>query len=103
MPPSKRLASDITDDDLSFGDRSSDSEENVVDRDNWKNNAPTIQDFPFNERPGLKIDIPDNASPIFFFGLILTDEFVQIGLSMQTDRYDADLHGTLGQMSTFLI
>ena len=99
MPPSKRLASDITDDDLSFGDRSSDSEENVVDR--W--NAPTIQDFPFNERPGLKIDIPDNASPMFFFGLILTDAFVQIGLSMQTDRYDADLHGTLGQMSTFLI
>ena len=77
MPPSKRLASDTTDDDLSSGDRSSDSEENVVDCDNWKNNPPTIQDFPFNERPGLKIDIPDNASTMFFFGLILTDEFVE--------------------------
>ena len=46
MPPSKRLDSDITDDDLSSGDRSSDSEENV-DRDNWKNNPLTIQDFSF--------------------------------------------------------
>ena len=86
MPPSKRLDSDITDDDLSSGDRSSDSEENVVDCDNWKNNPPTIQDFPFNERPGLKIDIPDNASPMFFFGLILTDEFVE-SLVSKTNEY----------------
>ena len=77
MPPSKRLAPDITDDDLSSGDRSSDLEENVVDHDNWKNNPPTIQDFPFNEKPGLKIDILDNAGPMFFFGLILTDKFVE--------------------------
>ena len=86
MPPSKRLPSDITDDDLSSGDQSSDSEENVVDRYNWKNNPPTIQDFPFNERPGLKIDIPDNASPMFFFGLILTDEFVE-SLVSKTNEY----------------
>ena len=110
MPPSKRLAFDITDKVLSSGDQSSDPEENVVDCDNWKNNPPTIQDFPFNERPGLKICIPDNASPMFFFGLILTDEFVESlvlsiinAISIQTDCYDTDLHGTLGQMSTFLI
>ena len=86
MPPSKRLASNITNDDLSSGDQSSDSEENVVDRDNWKNNSPTIQDFPFNERPGLKIDIPDNASPMFLFGLILTDEFAD-SLASKTNGY----------------
>ena len=115
MPPNKRPASDITDDDLSSGDRSSDSEENVVDRDNWKNNPPTIQDFPFNERPGLKIDTPDNASPMFFFGLILTDEFVE-SLVSKTNEYAnrvinanrplrrrSTWNGTLGQMSTFLI
>ena len=85
MLPSIVPYSDITDDDLSSGDRSSDSEENVVDCDNWKNNPPNIQGFPFNERPDLKIDIPDNASPMFF-GLILTDEFVE-SLVSKTNEY----------------
>ena len=58
----------------------------LVDCDNWKNNPPTIQDFPFNERPGLKIDIPGNASPMFFFGLILTDKFVE-SLVSKTNEY----------------
>ena len=45
----------------------------------------TNDDFPFNERPDLKIDIPDNASPMFF-GLILTDEFVE-SLVSKTNEY----------------
>ena len=64
--PNKRLASTISDDEVnSPKDSSSDSEIDEPLSDIWKDDPPTILDFLFNEQIGLKIDVPENASPIF--------------------------------------
>ena len=44
--------------------------------DIWKDDPPTIKDFPFNEETELKLDVPENASPILFFKLIAFDQKV---------------------------
>ena len=36
-----------------------------------------LKTFPFNERAAMKINVPGDADPIFFFGLMLTDDLVE--------------------------
>ena len=57
-----------------------------------KDDRPTIKDFSFSEQIGLKIDVPVNASPIFFFffQLLLTDKFVD-DLVTKTNEYATKL------------
>ena len=45
--------------------------------DNWSEEPPTIQTFPFTETPGMKVDVPADADPMFFFNLIFTENFVE--------------------------
>jgi len=54
--------------------------------DNWKSDQPNIKDFPFDEEVGLKVDVPDDANPMFFFKLLLTDEFLD-DLVSNTNEY----------------
>ena len=59
----------------------------VVDSDdNWSEEPPTIKNFPFNEIPGMKVDVPADADPMFFFNLIFTEEFVE-NLVKNTNEY----------------
>ena len=44
--------------------------------DPWKNDPPSIKDFPFNEQTGISIDVPEGAKPMFFFNLLMTDNLV---------------------------
>ena len=37
---------------------------------------PNWKPFPFNEIPGIKLNVPD-AGPLFFFELMLTDDLVE--------------------------
>ena len=45
-----------------------------------------LKSFPFNERRDMKINVPENSYPMFFFGLILTDDFVE-DLVKKTNEY----------------
>lgn len=91
MPPNKRLASAISDDDInSPGAQSSNSEEDEPGSDDWRKDQPNIKDFPFNEQTGLKIVVPENANPMFFFKLLLTDDFVD-ALVKKTNEYATNL------------
>ena len=58
----------------------------------------------------MKINVPENACPMFFFGLMLTDNLVEDLMKKQTsiqikplikiNHYATDLRGTLGQKSS---
>ena len=67
-PLTKWLASAVTNDNLSSDDQSSDSqqEEDHSICSEWKEDAPKLKIFPFNEIPGMKINVPENADPVFF-------------------------------------
>ena len=54
--------------------------------DPWKNEPPSIKDFPFNEQTGISINVPEGAKPIFFFNLLLTDNLVD-DLVAKTNQY----------------
>ena len=58
--------------------------------DIWKDDPSTTKDFSFNEQIGLKIDVPENTSPIFFFKLLLTDKLVD-DLVKKTNEYATKL------------
>ena len=60
-------------------DQSSDSEqeEDCYICSGWKEDAPKLKIFPFNERPGMKINVPENGDPVFFFELMLTEDLVE--------------------------
>ena len=83
---SKRLASEALDDqplpqapdDDQPTPQAPDSGNVVVDSDdNWSEEPPTIKNFPFNETPGMKVDVPADADRMFFFNLIFTEEFTE--------------------------
>ena len=77
LPPNKRLPSTISDDEInSPKDPGSGSEVEEPLSNIWKDNPPTMKDFSFNKQIGLKINVPENASPIFFFKLFLTNKLV---------------------------
>ena len=42
---------------------------NAEETDNWSETHPTVQNFQFNEESGIKIDVPADANPAFFFEL----------------------------------
>ena len=68
LSPNKKLASAVSDDEInSPKDPSSDPKVDEPLSGIWKDNPPTMKDFSFNKQIGLKIDVPENASPIFFF------------------------------------
>ena len=54
--------------------------------DNWSEEPPTITNFPFTETPGMKVDVPVDADPMFFFSLIFTENFVE-NLVKNTNEY----------------
>ena len=59
----------------------------VVDSDdNWSEEPPTIKNFPFNETLGMKVDVPADTDPMFFFNLIFTEEFIE-NLVKNTNEY----------------
>ena len=45
--------------------------------DDWTKNNPSVQNFVFNEESGMNTDVPENASPVYFFELLLTEQFIQ--------------------------
>ena len=91
LPPNKRLASTISNYEInSPKDPSSDFEVHKPLSDIWKDDPPTIKGISFNEQIGLKIDVPENASPIFFFKLLLTDKLVD-DLVKKTNEYATKL------------
>ena len=59
--------------------------------DIWKDDPPTIKDFPFNEETELKLDVPENASPILFFKLIAFDQKVRDDLVKKINKYATKL------------
>ena len=87
-PPTKRLASAVTDENLSSDDQSSDSEqeEDHFICSEWKEDAAKLKTFPFNERPGMKINVPEKNDQVFLFGLMLTDDLVE-DLVKKTSKY----------------
>ena len=54
--------------------------------DNWTKNNPSVQNFVFNEKSGMNTDVPENASPVYFFELLLTEQFIQ-DLVTKTNEY----------------
>ena len=54
--------------------------------DPWKNEPPSIKDFPFNEQTGISIDVPEGAKLKFFFNLLLTDNLTD-DLVAKTNQY----------------
>ena len=55
-------------------------------RDDWTKNNPSVQNFVFNEESGMNTDVPENASPVYFFELLLTEQFIQ-DLVTKTNEY----------------
>ena len=45
-----------------------------------------MQNFVFNEESGMNTDVPENASPVYFFELLLTEQFIQ-DLVTKTNEY----------------
>ena len=87
-PPTKWLAFAVTDENLSSDDQSSDSEqeEDHFICSEWKEDAPKLKTFLFNERPGMKINVPEKNDQVFLFGLMLTDDLVE-DLVKKTSTY----------------
>ena len=42
----------------------------------WMKNNPSVQNFVFSEESGMNRDVPENASPVYFFELLLTKQFI---------------------------
>ena len=100
-------ASVVADEKLSSDDQRADSEQEE-DRSicsECKEDAPTLKTFLFNGRPCMKMNVPENADLMLFFGLMIIDDLVKIWwrkpTSMQTktsikiDHYPADLRPEL--------
>ena len=45
--------------------------------DKCSKNPPTLNEFPLFEPDGMDIDIPENADAMFFFKLLLSDDFIE--------------------------
>ena len=54
--------------------------------DNWSEEPPTIKNFPFTETPGIQVDVPADADPVFFFNLIFSENLVE-NLGKNTSKY----------------
>ena len=44
---------------------------NETDNNTWSKDDPVIKIFPFSENTGLKIVIPKNGNPLFYFKLLV--------------------------------
>ena len=64
----------------------SEEEEEEEERNKWTENKLSVQNFVFNEKSGMNTDVPDNASPMYFFHLLLTEKFIQ-DLVTKTNEY----------------
>ena len=90
LPLNKRLASTISDDEISSPkDPSSDSEVDEPLSDIWNCDPPTIEEFLY-EPIGLKIDVSENVNPIFIYKLLLTNTLVD-DLVKKTNEYATKL------------
>ena len=52
----------------------------------WSAEAQDSPNYPFNENSGFLIDIPENATPTYFFKLFLSDDLISF-LVVETNRY----------------
>ena len=52
----------------------------------WSGEAKDPPNFPFNENSGFLIDIPENAGPIYFLKMFLSDDLNSF-LVVETNRY----------------
>ena len=52
----------------------------------WSAEAQDPPNFPFNENSGFAIDIPETATPTYFFKLFLSDDLISF-LVVETNRY----------------
>ena len=43
----------------------------------WESTSKHVTNFPFNETPEMKVDMPRDATPYDYFKLFYTDEFIQ--------------------------
>ena len=51
---------------------------------NWTENNPSVRNFIFIENSGMNIDVPDNANPMYFFELLLTEQLIQESVTIKT-------------------
>ena len=58
---------------------------------NWAKNNPSVRNFVFNENSGMNIDVPDNANPVYFFELLLTEQFIQELVTIKTIKSSCPL------------
>ena len=51
---------------------------NDTNNNTWSKDDPVIKIFPFSENAGLKIDVPENDNPLFYFKLLVSDELLRV-------------------------
>ena len=52
-------------------------ESNGNSRDNWLSAGTVIKVFQFNENDGMKINVPNDDNPLFFFNLFVIDQLLR--------------------------
>ena len=69
--------SDTTDNSNLTNDNSSKCDEcNGNSNDNWSSADPVLKVFQFNDNEGMKIDVPADDNPLFFFNLFVTNQLL---------------------------
>ena len=78
----------------------------------WKEDPPNIKIFIFNETPGLNLAVSENALPMFFFNLLLTDDVLNTLLQKTNEYADRIInkvrplrrrsYGAIGKMSILM-
>ena len=59
---------------------------NETKNNTWSKDNPFIKIFPSNENAGLKIDVPENDNPLFYFKLLVSDELLG-GIVQKSNEY----------------
>ena len=52
----------------------------------WSEDDHVIKIFPFSENAGLKLDVPENDNPSFYFKLLVSDELLG-GIVQRSNKY----------------
>ena len=63
---------------------------------NWVSDPVEPPTFQFTAHPGPLVDIPENADPTFFLGLILTEELLQL----KVERMNNNAQKVLSEKTT---
>ena len=59
---------------------------NETNNNTWSKDDPVIKIFTFSENTGLKIVVPENENPLFYFKLLVSDELLG-GIIQRSNEY----------------